>query len=90
MLELGSNAATIVLADGDLDLAIDRCAAGGYSAAGQSCISVQRVYVARERHAELLERLAARVGRCRPATRISRRPTSAPSSTTRRPSGSRP
>jgi acyl-CoA reductase-like NAD-dependent aldehyde dehydrogenase len=65
MLELGSNAATIVLADGDLDLAIERCAAGGYSAAGQSCISVQRVYVARERHAELLERLAARVGSLR-------------------------
>jgi acyl-CoA reductase-like NAD-dependent aldehyde dehydrogenase len=62
LLELGSNAATIVLADGNLDLAIERCAAGGYSAAGQSCISVQRVYVARERHAELLERLAARVG----------------------------
>ena len=61
MLELGSNAATIVLADANLDLAVDRCAAGGFSAAGQSCISVQRVYVARERHDELLERLAERV-----------------------------
>src|SRR4051794_25920762 len=59
MLELGSNAATIVLADGNLDWAVDRCAAGGYGAAGQSCISVQRLYVARERHAELVERLAA-------------------------------
>jgi acyl-CoA reductase-like NAD-dependent aldehyde dehydrogenase len=63
MLELGSNAATIVLADGNLDWAVERCAAGGYGAAGQSCISVQRLYVARERHAELVERLAARVGR---------------------------
>ena len=62
MLELGSNAATIVLADGNLDWAVERCAAGGYGAAGQSCISVQRLYVARERHAELVERLAARVG----------------------------
>ena len=65
MLELGSNAATIVLADANLDLAVDRCAAGGFSAAGQSCISVQRVYVQRERHAELLERLTARVGSLR-------------------------
>ena len=65
MLELGSNAATIILADADLDLAIERCAAGGYAAAGQSCISVQRVYVARERHAELIERLTARVGSLR-------------------------
>ncbi len=65
MLELGSNAATIVLADANLDLAVDRCAAGGFSAAGQSCISVQRVYVARERHAELLERLTQRVGSLR-------------------------
>src|SRR3954468_11780811 len=62
MLELGSNAATIVLADGNLDWAVDRCAAGGYGAAGQSCISVQRLYVERERHAELVERLAVRVG----------------------------
>ena len=65
MLELGSNAATIVLEDGDLDLAIDRCAAGGYSAAGPVVHLGAARLRGRARHAELLERLAARVGSLR-------------------------
>jgi acyl-CoA reductase-like NAD-dependent aldehyde dehydrogenase len=43
-LELGGNAAVIVCADADVDLAAQRILAGGYTYAGQSCISVQRVY----------------------------------------------
>lgn len=46
-LELGGNAAVIVHGDADLDYAAERCAAGGFSYAGQSCISVQRVLVER-------------------------------------------
>src|SRR5438552_5364336 len=56
-LELGGNAGVIVHADADLDLAAQRIAFGGYYQAGQSCISVQRVYVASDvydRFAELL------------------------------------
>lgn len=48
-LELGGNAGVIVHSDGDLDKAADRIAFGGYYQAGQSCISVQRVFV----HAEV-------------------------------------
>jgi glyceraldehyde-3-phosphate dehydrogenase (NADP+) len=44
-LELGGNAAVVVHEDADLDLAADRCVAGGFAYAGQVCISVQRVYV---------------------------------------------
>jgi acyl-CoA reductase-like NAD-dependent aldehyde dehydrogenase len=44
-LELGGNAGVIVHSDADLAFAADRCVAGGYSYAGQSCISVQRVFV---------------------------------------------
>lgn len=44
-LELGGNAGVIVHSDGDLDKAADRIAFGGYYQAGQSCISVQRVFV---------------------------------------------
>ncbi len=44
-LELGGNAACIVHSDADLDYAVQRCLAGGYGQAGQSCISVQRVLV---------------------------------------------
>jgi acyl-CoA reductase-like NAD-dependent aldehyde dehydrogenase len=44
-LELGGNAGVIVHHDADLNYAAERVTWGGYSYAGQSCISVQRVYV---------------------------------------------
>lgn len=47
-LELGGNAAMIVHSDWkDLDTVAGRCAIGAFGYAGQSCISVQRVYVER-------------------------------------------
>jgi acyl-CoA reductase-like NAD-dependent aldehyde dehydrogenase len=46
-LELGGNAAVIVHADADLEDAVTRILAGGFSYAGQSCISVQRTLVHR-------------------------------------------
>jgi acyl-CoA reductase-like NAD-dependent aldehyde dehydrogenase len=45
VLELGGNAGVIVEADADLDLALTKILAGGFANAGQSCISVQRIYV---------------------------------------------
>lgn len=44
-LELGGNAAVIVHKDADLSFAAPRIAAGGFAYAGQSCISVQRVFI---------------------------------------------
>lgn len=44
-LELGGNAAVIVNADADVDYALERIVWGGFAYAGQTCISVQRVYV---------------------------------------------
>ncbi len=45
ILELGGNAGVIVQSDADMDHAARRCAMGGFSYAGQVCISVQRIYV---------------------------------------------
>lgn len=45
VLELGGNAAAIVLPDADLEQAAAKVATGGFYQAGQSCISVQRVLV---------------------------------------------
>lgn len=45
VLELGGNAGVIIEPDGDLDFAAQRCAAGGFGYAGQTCISVQRIFV---------------------------------------------
>jgi acyl-CoA reductase-like NAD-dependent aldehyde dehydrogenase len=45
VLELGGNAGVIVHRDADLAYAADRCVVGGFSYAGQTCISVQRILV---------------------------------------------
>lgn len=45
VLELGGNAGVIIEPDADLETAAQRCAAGGFAYAGQTCISVQRIYV---------------------------------------------
>jgi acyl-CoA reductase-like NAD-dependent aldehyde dehydrogenase len=44
-LELGGNAGVIIHSDADLAFAAARCVVGGFSYAGQSCISVQRIFV---------------------------------------------
>lgn len=44
-MELGSNSATIVCEDANMDLAVERCVIGSYALSGQVCISVQRIYV---------------------------------------------
>jgi glyceraldehyde-3-phosphate dehydrogenase (NADP+) len=45
VLELGGNAGVAVADDGDLDYATTRLLYGAFASAGQSCISVQRIYV---------------------------------------------
>lgn len=45
ILELGGNAGVIVDETADLRFAVTRVVAGGFALAGQSCISVQRVFV---------------------------------------------
>lgn len=60
-LELGGNAAVIVEPDADLDWAVERSVLGGYSYAGQSCISTQRLFVHQSVYAPFLERVVKRV-----------------------------
>ena len=45
VLELGGNAGVAVADDADLEFATTRLLYGGFASAGQSCISVQRIYV---------------------------------------------
>ncbi|MFQ5499616.1 MAG: aldehyde dehydrogenase family protein [Candidatus Zixiibacteriota bacterium] len=45
VLELGGNAGVVIADDADLDFATTRLLYGGFASAGQSCISVQRVFV---------------------------------------------
>jgi glyceraldehyde-3-phosphate dehydrogenase (NADP+) len=64
-LELGGNAAVLVGADADLDFAIQRCVVGGFSYAGQVCISVQRILVERPVYQAFLEKLVSAVNALR-------------------------
>ncbi|HZO99302.1 MAG TPA: aldehyde dehydrogenase family protein [Terriglobia bacterium] len=55
-LELGGNAGVIIHSDADLDYAAARCVYGGFSYAGQSCISVQRILVQKQVMDRFLDR----------------------------------
>ena len=63
VLELGGNAAVIVHRDADVAYAAGRVAIGGFSYAGQSCISAQRIYVHEAVYDAFAAALLGRVGR---------------------------
>lgn len=54
-LELGNNAPLIIDASGDWEQAVAKVSVAGFSHAGQSCISTQRIYV----HSSLVDRFTA-------------------------------
>ena len=60
-LELGNATPVIVEPDADLEDVATRLAANAFSFAGQSCISVQRVYVQRAVYDELVSRFVPKV-----------------------------
>jgi acyl-CoA reductase-like NAD-dependent aldehyde dehydrogenase len=64
--ECGGKDAFIVGADADLDAAADACAWGALSNAGQTCVGVERVYVAQDVYHRFLEKLTDRVTQVRP------------------------
>lgn len=76
-LELGNNAPVVIEADGDWETAAAKIAVGGYSYSGQTCISVQRVYVHRSLHEGFVAALAEGVAALRvgdptdPSTEVS-------------------
>ena len=65
ILELGGNAGVIIHSDADLGYAADRCIAGGFGYAGQTCISVQRILVHRSVYGKFTELLLAGVNKLR-------------------------
>jgi len=58
-LELGGNGPTIVHEDADLAVAAPTCARNAVRLAGQSCISVQNVYVHRSKFEAMVDGMAA-------------------------------
>jgi acyl-CoA reductase-like NAD-dependent aldehyde dehydrogenase len=64
--ECGGKDAFLVAADADLDAAADAAAWGALSNGGQTCIGVERVYVAQDVYHTFLEKLTERVAQLRP------------------------
>jgi acyl-CoA reductase-like NAD-dependent aldehyde dehydrogenase len=62
-LELGNNAPVIVEPDGDWRAAAAKVAVAGFAYSGQTCISVQRLFVHRSVHDDLVDDLVGRVSR---------------------------
>jgi acyl-CoA reductase-like NAD-dependent aldehyde dehydrogenase len=61
LLELGGKAPLIVLADADIDAAVDATVFGAYANAGQICMSTERVIAERSIADEFAAKLAKRV-----------------------------
>ncbi len=61
VLELGGNAGVIVHSDADVAYAAERCVVGGFAYAGQTCISVQRIFVEQSVYGKFVDLLLAGV-----------------------------
>ncbi len=59
-LELGGKSPHVVMADADLDRAVNGVVAGVFAAAGQTCIAGSRCFVEAAAYPEFIDRLAAR------------------------------
>ena len=64
--ECGGKDALLVSADADLDAAADAAVWGALSNAGQTCIGIERIYVAQDIYHTFLGKLAERVSALRP------------------------
>ncbi len=65
-LELGGNAAVVIHEDATWEKAVAACVGAAYGITGQSCVSLQRLYV----HASLFDRVAARFAELSAALRV--------------------
>src|SRR5699024_12665138 len=55
--ELGAKAGVLIDNDADVDFAVSRIRTGAYSYAGQTCISVQRIFVEESRYNEVRDKI---------------------------------
>jgi acyl-CoA reductase-like NAD-dependent aldehyde dehydrogenase len=60
-LELGNATPVVVEADADIEQATTKLAANAFAFAGQSCISVQRIYVQRSAYDDFVDRFVPKV-----------------------------
>ncbi|TDD33211.1 aldehyde dehydrogenase family protein [Saccharopolyspora elongata] len=64
-MDLGGNAAVVVMEDADLGTAVESCVSGAFWAAGQNCIGTQRILIAREVYEDFRDAFVARTKQLR-------------------------
>ena len=60
-LELGSNAPNIIFDDANIDNAVSSILMGGFTFAGQACVSAQRIFVNQSVYEDFLNKLTEKV-----------------------------
>ena len=61
ILELGGKDPMIILDDADIDRSVEAAVWGGFSNAGQTCISVERIYVQETIYPQIVESLSGKI-----------------------------
>jgi aldehyde dehydrogenase (NAD+) len=61
--EMGGKNATIVLADADLDIALNACVLGAFKTSGQRCVSTSRIIIDKKLEPEFTKRYVEKVKR---------------------------
>lgn len=61
--EMGGKNATLVLADANLDIAVNACVLGAFKTSGQRCVSTSRIIIDKKIEPEFTKRYLERVGR---------------------------
>ena len=64
-MELGSNCPAIVLADADVEQALESTVSGAFWAAGQNCLHVQRIYIHKDLYHKFSDEFVARAKKIR-------------------------
>ncbi|HEX7063561.1 MAG TPA: aldehyde dehydrogenase family protein [Bacillales bacterium] len=70
-MELGSNSPVIVLKDADLEQAVEATVSGAFSAAGQNCIGVQRVFVEEKVYDDFVQSFVQRTSEYKTGNKLS-------------------
>lgn len=69
-MELGSNSPVIILQDADLERAVEATVSGGFWAAGQNCLGVQRVFIEEVVYESVKERIMERTASIRVGNKL--------------------
>ena len=69
-MELGSNCPTIVMADADMELALEATVSGAFWAAGQNCLHVQRIFIQKDYFADFSKRFVERTKRLKTGDKL--------------------